>query len=1534
MVLASKWLSALKLSIRGRVGLRADRNGRAWQNRRVNGSNRMVAAEQLEQRTLLTQSPTMTVLNVSPKETLVGDTVTFAATVTATQGTSGTPTGSVTFFDRTTVGRVVVGADAGSPGQVDLLDQAGKHLLTLPLPYGSAFAGGVRVAMGDVNGDGVAEIITAPGEGLEPLVKVYEIADGGNGLAATEIASFLAGDTNDHGGVNITTGDVNGDGWADVVASVGSTVNVFSAMDFLTPGVTVQPHLTLVPFGTATTRLNVATGDLDGDGHFDIFVAPGLGFAPRIKVFSGATGLCNLDNCFDIVPFESSFRGGVSIAVGDLDGDGQLEVIAGKGVGSIPQVKVFNHTGTALAAGNVYADSFRGGVQVATADLNGDGVDELVTSTVLGTIGDRTNVEDHIPAPGFVTLPRLGIPGGVDFRIHVAAILSADTQVVNGTSAPKVAQRAGNFFAASTAFDRFLGSAAIVTGGEAALPINTLAAGTHTILAKYSGDANNLSSLSTLSAIPVVGMYDFGDAPASYGTLLADNGARHGPGGPKLGTSVDLERNGHPSANALGDDTAGPLADDEDGVTFLSNVMFSKRHTLINTVIAQVSASGVLNMFLDYNRNGVFDEPAFVFEVTAGRNELSFEMPRDFLGGGFSVFGASENVAVIQAGPTYARFRISSSGFDADETQTLNGPFLSGEFPKFLGPTGRAEDGEVEDYLVTMQEATVGVNSAPISVQLPTVTSGTGAILPTLHELAVANGLMTLFDVNANGQQTPIMQFPFDASRRVEIYGTAGDDTLRLNLSGDVSCQDIHFYGGSEATAAGDSLEIIGGARKFDHWDMTYSAPKDGTISIDGTTIEFKDLEPIVLNTVADHATISTQGIRANAWIQRDPLRAGYGLFAGTALPVQNNGIVESFETTSFLTPRLSLTVELSDYADGFNVYSLPNGFDRTSLTVRGNGGNDNLDLTSVNVAVTLDGGVGNDTLVGGAAGDLLIGGAGDDQLSGNGGNDELRGGTGDDVLSGGSGDDALFGGDGADELRGDSGNDVLTLNDAGFNGFAVDSNRGEQAYGGDGNDVIYGDGPLRSQTVQSVTTFLREQLNGGTGDDTIYGSSLGATDLNGDDGNDVLYGTQYFNPNLANSLHGGLGDDRLYSFGAAFGDEGNDTLEGSGTLSGGSGADRITGSSNADSIDGGSGNDTIDAGAGNDTVAGGTGRDAIDGGAGNDTLTGGSDEDTINGGAGNDVITGDQDNDSLNGGDGNDTVLGGDDDDSVSGGTGDDSVSGEDGDDRVLGQAGNDTVSAGEGLDYLDGGTGSDAIFEYTLNATITPTRLTLVNLDGDTEVETLRGIERAQLSAAFSPAGVSLNASAFRGSVSLFGSAFNDTLTGGNGTDSIDGGFGNDSLTGGSGNDSLNGGGDADTLKGGEGNDSLKGGDGNDSLLGENGNDTLNGGAGNDTLDGGEGNDGLSGFTGDDSLLGGNGNDTLIGGAGKDTLSGGAGNDICLGKDGADSIKGDAGADTIAGGSGAGPDVGDAVTRDAADLAAALAEVFVFNAPWIDEI
>src|SRR4051812_46349965 len=103
-----------------------------------------------------------------------------------------------------------VGADTGNAPMVQVYNPDGTLLYSFQA-YDASFRGGVRVAVGDVTGDGVADIVTAPGRSGKPQIKVFD------GTSGTEVANFMAYAENFRGGVYVAVADVNGDGHADVV---------------------------------------------------------------------------------------------------------------------------------------------------------------------------------------------------------------------------------------------------------------------------------------------------------------------------------------------------------------------------------------------------------------------------------------------------------------------------------------------------------------------------------------------------------------------------------------------------------------------------------------------------------------------------------------------------------------------------------------------------------------------------------------------------------------------------------------------------------------------------------------------------------------------------------------------------------------------------------------------------------------------------------------------------------------------------------------------------------------------------------------------------------------------------------------------------------------------------------------------------------------------------------------------------------------------------------------------------------------------
>ncbi len=184
-----------------------------------------------------------------------------------------------------------------------------------------------------------------------------------------------------------------------------------------------------------------------------------------------------------------------------------------------------------------------------------------------------------------------------------------------------------------------------------------------------------------------LGVVDFGDAPATYGTTIADSGPNHATAtGFSLGATVDNESDGQPSVGAIGDGA------DEDGVTLPATlVACSTANLSIDLTNTAAVATPRLDAWIDFDGDGTFGDPrdriATSLALVAGANALPVNVPCD---------------APTRA--TYARFRLSSTGV-----------------PTPLGPAG---DGEIEDWAATVLGLDLGDAPDPT---YPTLLASNGA---------------------------------------------------------------------------------------------------------------------------------------------------------------------------------------------------------------------------------------------------------------------------------------------------------------------------------------------------------------------------------------------------------------------------------------------------------------------------------------------------------------------------------------------------------------------------------------------------------------------------------------------------------------------------------------------------------------------------------------------------------------------------------------------------------------------------------------
>jgi hypothetical protein len=319
---------------------------------------------------------------------------------TLAAATSGRGLFEITIPVGTTI--VVTGAGPGGGPQVSVFDGRSGLFEYAFYAYEHSYTGGVRVAVGDINGDGVPDIITAPGPGHTPELKVFDSRTG------ALIRDFLAYSSSFLNGFYVAAGDVNGDGIDDIITGAGPgggpEVKVF---DGRTNAVIYDFYAYNSAFGGG---VRVASADINGDGKSDIITGAGPGGGPHVEVWSGA----DRSLLMSFYAYSKFFTGGVFVGGGYFTGSGLADVITGAGAGGGPQVEVWDHNTTLLRSFYAYSPSFSGGVRVALGDVNGDGVADIVTGPGPGSQPELI-VRDAVSNSKFADFDAYSpqFPGGV-----------------------------------------------------------------------------------------------------------------------------------------------------------------------------------------------------------------------------------------------------------------------------------------------------------------------------------------------------------------------------------------------------------------------------------------------------------------------------------------------------------------------------------------------------------------------------------------------------------------------------------------------------------------------------------------------------------------------------------------------------------------------------------------------------------------------------------------------------------------------------------------------------------------------------------------------------------------------------------------------------------------------------------------------------------------------------------------------------------------------------------------------------------------
>ncbi|MDB5471358.1 MAG: Cyclolysin, partial [Caulobacter sp.] len=1153
--------------------------------------------------------------------------------VTVTDALGGIPNGSLTVTGLLTEDSVTIVDQGMGAGQIGFDSGTGD------ITWGGVLIG---QATGGLNG---ADLVisfngAADAAAVEALIEDLAFADGRTDPTQSRMITLLLANA----GGEVIGDDLAFQGQISRIATIG-----FIDVDFPAP----------------------ALGDLDGDGDLDMVIGDSHG---QIHLFRNVgTTEAALFSEELIAPYFGlpySSAGYVSPALGDLDGDGDLDMVVGDDDGNL---RAYENT-RAGAAGPYFEEMTGGGDPfggattasvggVSIVDIDGDGLRDVVVGAVTGALRYFLNT---------------GTAGAAIFTEQTGGANPFDGVTGSGYVAPAFADIDGD-----GDFDLFLGDYGLgqyfENTGTATAPVFTLAPNILT------DGASGFVQRGTFGDLDGDGDIDLVTAGGQYLTLYTQD---------TRGVSFELFINITLSPATLG------LADND--LTFAENtVNAAPQLMLIGATFDDPDGSqdgGILAV------TGVLaDETISIRNQGAGAGQIGYDdVTGDVTYGGVLIgnfcgcsggdvallFTASVTNDAIQAVLNNLTYQNLSNSPVA--THDLSIAFIDGQGVPMAAPA-----------LVSFFEINglfdgidLGADSAPRMIFLPgdndpdfLVSNAAGGITAFLNDGSgwdqadpVDNPL-----TDANVGAGPWLPIDLDSDGDLDLVVLSSGGILRSyeNQSG------VFFAGGPVNSDALDGLDVGVGAHSLNFLDTNNDSSyelvigqADGSVSL--FTFDLNTFELVEQAGAAnpfDAIDVGTNAMVAFGDVDND---GDYDLVIGAG-----DGTLHYFEGVAGAYVEHTGTndpfagIDVGDNAAPMLIDGDQDGFDDLLIVGAADGtvhsfGNFTVNAVTVTIKVTAEPDLADDSFA------ILESQA----LSGDVSADNGAGADDDD------GDVTLING-----LAFTAGVPItlpsgarLTMNADGtfsYNpGGAWDRLAGPLS--GASNTV--GTESFTYTTAGGLTATARititgvdsnkDQLQGTPGDDIIDGGlgndtalgGAGLDDLSGGDGNDSLFGGD------DNDLvTGGDGADKLY------GDDGDDTL------AGGAGADRF---------DGGAGSDTLDGGDANDYLDGGLSADGMAGGLGNDVYIVDDPGDTTSeaGGEGYDIVrtaltwtvADNIEGLELQGG-GNVSGTGNAGANNLQGNSGANSLSGLAGVDTINGNDGDDVIIGGEGNDLLRGGLGAD---------------------------------------------------------------------------------------------------------------------------------------------------------------------------------------------------------------------------------------------------
>ncbi len=932
----------------------------------------------------------------------------------------------------------------------------------------------------DIDGDGDMDVFSAAR--FDDTISWHE-NDGSQNFTAHTIST-----TADRPAGLFAT-DVDGDGDIDAVnASSGGDAIVWYEND---GSQNFTAHtMSTVPDGAES----VFAVDLDGDGDIDVLSA---------SINDDRIAWYENDGSQNFIAhtITTSADFALSVFAADVDGDGDMDVLSASTADD--KIAWYENDGSQNFTAHTISTFADGARSVFAADVDGDGDTDILSAA--GDFFGQVAWYENDGSANFTTHTITTAARGA------ASVFAAD---IDGDGDIDVVVFAGldekHTWYQNDGSQNFTEHTISTVGSGAAMAADIDGDGDLDVLTATNTWYENGATL------------DFGDAPSPYPVTFAEDGARHDPRGPTLGTERDSEADGTHSTGADADDlTGGP--DDEDGVDFDVLTAGEMGHQ-IDVAVRNATVATYLDAWIDFDGDGVWEPSEKIADVqlvaNGDFNAVVFDVPADAI-----------------PGYTYARFRISTAG-------PLD--LLSHD------PTGPADDGEVEDHRVRIQKAngaTYQVNGSQLTVRgtaLPDdiLVQNNGGVVEIVDGGTVINtgvnlASLTSIRVLGNDGADFLTLDPSLGAITGFLFGERGDDTLTGGDGGDVinggTGNDILLGGaGDDALSGLDGVDSYDGGADDDRLavdadDTSFQGGSgkdtlDATAAASGITLDMvaTGLEVFFGSAFDDIVTAAGSAvaveIRGNGG--NDILTGGNAgdlMFGGDGVDTltgndgndyQNGGTgADNYDAGNhddridFEAGDASIqagagedTGSAAASASPINLNMITTGFER----IIGSEFNDIVTAAGATFSVRIDGRGGNDTITGGngVLENILTGGPGDDTITG---------GTGEDIANGGPGADSINTGDAPDRIDFDE-NDTSIQGGAGTDlGFATAAGTGVNIdMVAMGIEVFYGS-PF-ADIVTAAGATVPVQINGEDGNDDLTGGNL-ADVLRGGNDNDTLAG-------------------------------------------------------------------------------------------------------------------------------------------------------------------------------------------------------------------------------------------------------------------------------------------------------------------------------------------------------------------------------------------------------------------------------------------